>query len=262
MAGPTIVFIHGMWSRPAIFAQLRAELEAAGLRTAAVPLRGHDLKPGAPPPAALGALGLADYLRDLRTAVAAIDGPLILAGHSLGGLLAQQLAAEIRPAGLILLATAPSRQAGALGAAFSLAGATSLRGMLGRWGWWRRAIRPSEAAARYGIFNLVPEAELQPLLADLGWDSGRVLAELLWPWLFAGAASEVAYHRLQLPALVIAGAEDHLVPLRVARRTARLLAAAGARIDHEEWPDAGHWLFHDSLRPRLAGAIARFAAAV
>lgn len=259
MAGPTIVFIPGLWSRPAIFAAVRAELEAAGLPTAALALPAVAGKPGAPPPAP-GLPGLADCRRHLRRKVDAIEGPIILAGHSLGGLLAQQLAAEIQPRGLILLAPAASAQAGAMGRAFSLAGAATFRGIIGRWGWWRRAIRPSEAAARSGIFNGVPQSELQPLLADLGWDSGRALAETLLPWLFAGAPADVAYHRLKMPALVIAGAADRCVPLRVARRTARLLAAAGARIDHEEWPDAGHWLFHDAVRAKLAGAIARFAA--
>ena len=51
MTLPAILMIHGMWSRASTFAQLRPELEAVGIRSAAVTLPHHDVPPGCPAPA-------------------------------------------------------------------------------------------------------------------------------------------------------------------------------------------------------------------
>ena len=76
MSLPAILMIHGMWSRPSTFTQLRAELEAVGIRSAAVTLPHHDVPPGAPAPAALGSLRLADYVAALQREAAALEGPI------------------------------------------------------------------------------------------------------------------------------------------------------------------------------------------
>jgi len=108
----------------------------------------------------------------------------------------------------------------------------------------------------------VPEAEIRIGLADLTWDSGPVLAQLAAPWLDSAKGARVAYDRLQLPALVIAGREDRIVAPETSRKTARLLGKAGAQVDDEAWPGVGHWLFHDAVRPRVAASIARFMASL
>lgn len=259
MSLPALLMIHGMWSRPSTFTALRGELEASGIRSAAITLPYHDTPAGSPPPDGLAQIRIADYVAALEREAAAIDGPLVVVGHSMGGLLAQLLAARIRPVGLILLATAPSAQAAAGGAAISLGTIRTLSRILGRkWGWWKEAIRLDEEVARESVFNGVPEAELRPALAELAWDSGAVLRQVAAPFLDADKGSRVDYERLTMPSLVIAGRDDRIVDPAVSRKTARLLAAAGSRVDYEEWPGAGHWLFHDAVRPRLAAAISRF----
>jgi pimeloyl-ACP methyl ester carboxylesterase len=259
---PAILMIHGMWSRPSTFAALRSELEAVGISSAAVTLPHHDVPPGAPAPAALGTLRLADYVAALEREAATLDGPIIVLGHSMGGLLAQLVSETVQPKGLILLSTAPSAQAGAAGAAVSAASLRTLWGVTGRWGWWNAPTSLSEEAARAGVFNGVPEAEIRPAVAELTWDSGPVMAQIAAPFLDGDKGSRVAYERLNMPSLVVTGLDDRIVPAAVSRKTARLLAAGGARVDYEEWPNVGHWLFHDAVRPKLAGAIARFVASL
>lgn len=256
MAPPPILMVHGMWSRPSTFATLREELEAVGIRSAAVTLPHHDLPPGSPAPAALATVGLADYVTALDPAAQSFGEPPVILGHSLGGLLAQLLAVRVPARALILLATAPSAQATAL----SLPAVRTMMGVTGRWGWWRAPTLLDERSARDGVYNGVPEEETRASLAELTWDSGRVLRQVSAPWF--DDAARVDYARLAIPALVIVGLEDRIVPPAVSRRTARLLAATGARIDYEEWPGVGHWLFHDAVRPRLAAAIARFMTAL
>ena len=134
--------------------------------------------------------------------------------------------------------------------------------MAGGLGWWNEPTLIDEESARAGIFNGVPEDEVRPALAELTWDSGAVLAQIAAPFLDPEKASRVAYERLSMPSLVVTGRDDRIVPAAVSRRTARLLAAAGSRVDYEEWPNVGHWLFHDAVRPRLAAALSRFASSL
>lgn len=248
--------IHGMWSRPTVFAALRAELEAAGMASTAATLPWHDQPAGSPAPEALSTLGLADYVAALERDVALLPEAPVLMGHSMGGLLAQLLAARVRARGLILLATAPSAQAAS--AALGLDSLRTMAGVTRRWGWWRQPTLLDADHARRGVMNGVPAGEAAPAVADLTWDSGRVLRQVAAPWLDRSHASRVDFSRISGPALVITGTNDRTVPPAVSRKTARLLAAAGVQVDFEAWPDIGHWLFHTAARPRLAAAIARF----
>ncbi len=240
-----------MWSRPSAFHLLRAELAAAGIETHAPALPFHDLPPGAPPPADLARLRLVDYVEAILGEAARLRSTPVLLGHSMGGLLAQLAALRLGPPGLILLGTAPSATTGA----FSLAAARAVLPVIRRWGWWRSLTRLPPEAARAGVFNGVPAPEAEAAIAELTWDSGSVLFEILFPVLDPGRGVRVDHARLPCPALVIAGREDRIVPPAVSRRTARRLPG---RVDYEEWPGVGHWFFHDAARPRLAAAISRF----
>lgn len=255
---PPVLMIHGMWSRPSTFSTLRAELDAAGIRSAAVTLPFHDLPPGSPPPAALGRLRLGDYVAALERSVAELGEQPVILGHSMGGLLAQLLSVKVQPRGLILLSSAPSAETSAM----TLDAFRTLRGVMGEWGWWRKPTLIDEARARFGVFNGVPEEEVLPALAELTWDSGAVLAQMASPLLDQERGARVDYDRLRMPALVLTGSADRIVPPEVSRRTARRLANAGATVDFEEWAGVGHWLFHDAVRPRLAAVIARFMASL
>ena len=259
---PTLFFIHGLWSRPSTFATLRQELAAAGLPSVAITLPYHDLPPGSPAPMPLGKLKLADYVASLRRDLAAVEGPVIVVGHSMGGLLAQLLTAASpgRVRGLALLSTAPSAQTQLH--AISLSSIKAVAGMTLHWGWWAEPLLIDQQVARHAVYNGVSEEETRVGLADLTWDSGAVLAQISAPLLDPTQGSRVDYSALQRPALVIAGLEDQIVPPGVSRSTARLLTANGASVDYEEWPGVGHWLFHDAVRPRLGAAISRFMASL
>lgn len=248
-----------MWSRPSALAMLRAELGAAGIASEAPALPFHDIPRASPPPAGLAAIRIEDYAAAIAAHMRGMAAPPVLLGHSMGGLVAQLAAQAVRPAGLVLLSTAPSAaaQAQALGPYRTL-GRIALR-----WGWWRRPTLIDAASARWGIFNGVPATEAEEAIAELTWDSGRVLAQIAFPGLDPARATAVAYGRLSgVPCLLVCGRADRITPHRVTERTARALAAAGARVETMLLPETGHWLFHDAVRPRVAGRIARFLAAL
>src|SRR6185436_6652605 len=96
-----VVLIHGAFCGPWSLQGLQQKFERCGYSCTAPALRFHDR---ARPPPALATTGLADYAADLEDEVRALRSPPILVGHSMGGLMAQQVAARTKVAALILLA--------------------------------------------------------------------------------------------------------------------------------------------------------------
>jgi pimeloyl-ACP methyl ester carboxylesterase len=90
---PTLFCIHGYWATPATFTGLKARFEAAGYRVVTPVLPFHDRDPTLPPPPGLGAVTIEDYAGFLVAEIERIAGPVILVGHSMGGMLALELAA-------------------------------------------------------------------------------------------------------------------------------------------------------------------------
>src|SRR3569833_3293725 len=96
-----VVMIHGAFCGPWSLLCLGEKFREAGHAVTSPCLRFHD---GGKPPAALGTTSLLDYVADLEEDIAALKTPPILVGHSMGGLLAQMLAARIKTRALVLLA--------------------------------------------------------------------------------------------------------------------------------------------------------------
>ena len=96
-----VLMIHGAFCGPWSLEGLQQKFQDAGYAVTAPCLRFHDQ---APPPAALGTTGLADYGADLEQEIKHMDAPPIVVGHSMGGLLALQLASRVPVRALILLA--------------------------------------------------------------------------------------------------------------------------------------------------------------
>ncbi|PYM82321.1 MAG: hypothetical protein DME09_14685 [Candidatus Rokuibacteriota bacterium] len=87
-----LLFIHGMWGGSWLFERPLALAAQAGWEAWAINLRGHH---GSRPVADLGRVRLADYVQDVTDALQKVR-PAIVIGYSMGGLLAQIVAA--RPA--------------------------------------------------------------------------------------------------------------------------------------------------------------------
>jgi pimeloyl-ACP methyl ester carboxylesterase len=231
----TVVMIHGMWATPAAWHRWRIRFEARGWTVLTPALRHHEAPPLQPPPG-LGTTSLLDYAADLEALIVALPEKPVVIGHSMGGLLAQILAARKLCAASVLLCPAPP--AGIFALAPSVVRAF-LR-IEARWGWWRLPHRATQAEAMYGTFNTCTDrADCEREIARFVHDSGRVLLEIGLPFLDRRHAAAVDPAAVDTPMLVIGAGKDRLTPAAAVRRVARRYAHVAT---HREFASQGHWV--------------------
>lgn len=237
-----------MWSTPAVFARLRDRLAATGRLSYAPALPFHDRAPEASPPPELGVVSVEDYIAFLVAEIALLPEPPVIAGHSMGGFLAQAVAARVGAPGLILFSPAAT-------AATNVPAIDPVRTLLGTITtskWWERPTKIDAARARWGIYNEVPTAIADAEIAALVWDSGRVLFELALPFLARTGSATVDHAALTMPTLIVTGDRDRITPAAIARATARKVAGP---VDYHELPGVGHWLWWGAVEERVGDIV-------
>lgn len=238
-----MVMVHGAFCGAWVFKGWRALFEANGFAVHTPMLRHHE--PDADL-AKLGRTGLADYANDLCALVEQIGESPVVVGHSLGGLIAQLLAARARVRALVLLAPSPPwGMFCSTGLEFMSAQALYFEGAF-----WRKAIAPQRRIAAEHALDLVPEAERGRVLDRLVPESGQAMFEVLH-WMFdLHRASHVDARRIACPILCLAGAEDRISPPETVRRIARRY---DGRARYEKLLGQGHWLTGEPGWEKIAG---------
>jgi 3-oxoadipate enol-lactonase len=218
---PSVVFAHALGTDLRMWDRLVARLP--GIRCIRYDLRGHGLSE-APP----GDYFMGDLVADAAALVeAAAGGPCVFAGISIGGVIAQGLAAE-RPElarGLVLMDTA---------------------GKIGTPDLWAARVATVRARGVEALADAVLERwfppEFRTTRADelAGWRTMLVRTPVAG---YAGCAAALAgtdlrdsTARLSLPALVVAGTEDGSTPPDLVRELAADIDGAS----FELVPGAGH----------------------
>lgn len=217
-SGPTVVFANSLGTDLRLWDALLPHLPA-GFRYVRYDKRGHGLSDLGGP---VSAAELAD---DAAALIAHIGGPVVFVGLSIGGLIAQALAARHPD---LLKAVVISNSAAKLGTAES----------------WQTRIDAVRAHGLAGIAEAVMERWFAPAFrnspAVAPWrnmmirtpEEGYVAA----CGALAGADQTEATRALRLPALVIAGGEDGSTPPDLVRATAALIPGAAFHII----PGTGH----------------------
>ncbi|WP_237214723.1 alpha/beta fold hydrolase [Falsiroseomonas oryziterrae] len=237
-AGPRFLLVHGANGSAAVWRQLAAALAVRGAASLAVSLRGHGASGGQ---TALQSFGIRDYVADVRRVLAALPVPPVLVGHSMGGLVAQLVAAEAPLAGLALLASSPTGGMRRDGARMLLRHPfTFLRAIRRR---SFRALYAEPRLARALLFaRATPEAvirDYQAMLGEESWRAGTEMNELLPD---PGA--------VRCPVLVIGGAEDAMVSPGSVRRTASAYRTAAVLL-----PGRAHMLQLEGDQDALAALL-------
>lgn len=217
-SGPTLVFANSLGTDLRLWDGL-LPLLPQGWRFVRYDKRGHGLSDLG------GAVSAADLADDAAALIERLGGPVVFVGLSIGGLIAQALAAR-RPD--LVKALVISNSAAKLGTAES----------------WQARIDAIRAHGLAGIADAVMERWFAPTFraspAVTPWrnmmirtpEAGYIAA----CGALAGADQTEATRALRLPTLVIAGGEDGSTPLDLVRATAGLVPGAAFHVI----PGAGH----------------------
>jgi pimeloyl-ACP methyl ester carboxylesterase len=229
----TIVMIHGMWGGDWCWDYYKPYFENMGYQCITPILKYHDMDPNDEPDPRLGTISLLDYADDLEKQIRKLDVPVILMGHSMGGLLTQMLASRDLAQAVVLLA--PAAPHGLIGLTPSVL--KSFWSTLTTWKFWQRPGRQTFKEASYSTLGALPAEMKKEASKKLVYESGRVVFEIgFWP-LDSAKASKVDESKVTCPALIIAGAEDKITPASVVRKIANKYKAIAV---YREFEQHGH----------------------
>lgn len=239
---PTIVLIHGLWVTPRSWNLFRGFYEERGYRvlTPAWPRMRGEVEEIRRDPSALAGLGLREIADHYQEFLRTLDAPPILMGHSTGGLVVQILldrglgAAGVsfdgaNPKGIYQLPLSEIKAAGPV-----------LSNPLNYW----RSVMLTFAQFRYAFANVMTEEAARAAYDNYAIPGpGRTVFQIAFgnfnPW----AASKVNHRNSQrAPLLLIAGAEDHLVPPIINRVNYRKYQRSTAVTEYKEFPHRSHLL--------------------
>jgi pimeloyl-ACP methyl ester carboxylesterase len=241
-----VLMIHGMCCTGEVWAEFRSFFEARGVKVYTPTLRPElRVSVRARPPRELRDVRLADYVTDLEREIDHIEQetgmtPAVI-GHSMGGLLAQALAARGRvSAGVFISPAAPAGirtfQSNLFWTGYAIAH---------RFGWTPKVVRPQLRMLERAVVNVMPASARAAIHEAMVHESGLVFSEFRgWP---------VDHTMVRVPVLVIAAGRDRLVPAALVRLTGRRYAAVGG--EFREYPNHGHWLYAEPGWEKVASDI-------
>ncbi|HAJ44999.1 MAG TPA: alpha/beta hydrolase [Alphaproteobacteria bacterium] len=241
----TAILIHGAFCGGWAMEPFARYFEAAGYRTLCPTLRHHNVAPNVRAPQALGTTSVLDYVEDLLVLVRALPEAPVLIGHSMGGLIAQMIAARTPVRALVLIA--PSAPWGTLPTTpWEVAAAQGLF-LAGQF--WNRPLKPKQWIAVTHALDLLPNAEREAVFARFVPESGLATFEIMhWP-LDLRRASFVEPGAVKCPVLCLAGAQDRVNPPKTVASVAKRYRDQGA---YEEFRGMSHWLIGEPGWERLA----------
>jgi len=238
--------IHGAFAGAWCFEAFRGVFEGQGWTVHTPDLMGHGAKAGNGP--SLAGVGIADYRAELAAILRGFAEPPVLLGHSMGGVLAQQLAAEGLASALVLVDPAP--RAGLLPSADSERAAA--QGLMYLGPFWTTIVHPNFDAAAGDSLNRVPPDRQRAVFDRFGPESGRALFELFFWMLDGTGATVVDTDAVRCPILCVSGSEDRVVTPATARAT----VAAFRNGTYRELPGHGHMLLVEPGAEDIAHSIA------
>ncbi len=176
--GKSIVRVHGANCGGWCFDIFREVFEACGFTFHTTDLIGHGAD-RQKDRAALAETGIADSRAQMAAFVKALPEKPILLGHSMGAVIAQQLAADGLAQGLVLVS--PGAHAGIL--LPSDPAKKLCQDLMAIGQFWTRALDPNFELARAYTLNGLPEEAQRAVFDKFGPESGRATADA-----YAGSA--------------------------------------------------------------------------
>lgn len=243
---PPVVLVHGMWSTPDALKEVKNAFEEQGY-TVYVPrlpyhypkaqLRGENGQK-------LARASIEDYVTAISELVQSLNQKPILVGHSMGGLLAQLVAAKHECERLILISSAPP--AGVNGVKWSVLRTFGRNLFL--FPLWKKTTTILLRNIQYGIAHTQSAATHKEIIQSATFESGKATWQISMWFLYRKPATRVAYHKITCPVLLISGSEDRITPISIQHQLHRRY---GQQAELKIIQGACHWTIGGSFFPEI-----------
>jgi len=230
-----VLLLHGTNAGPWTMSNFSRYFELKGFQCHSPAYRHHDNLCSEDASARLVGTSIVDYVEDTAGFVKNLEEAPILVGHSLGGVVAQKIAAMGLARAIVLLNGSVN---------WGILPTTNQERDLGRMlmssgPFWEGTLLPDfETMAKFGL-NRLDLFEQHRVFDCLVPESGQVMFELFF-WIFDNnQTTRIDYDRITCPVLMISGSDDLAIP----PSTARLIAKRhGSRATFHEAQGYGHYL--------------------
>lgn len=241
---PTIAFVHGLWLHPSSWSSWQKHFSNLGYETVSLKWPGdsdtvEESRANPDRVANVGVRQIADYCAEQ---IATLHQPVVVIGHSYGGLVAQELLGRGIVAGAVAIDPAPIKGIWRLPASVY----RSFLPILLRPFNHKRAVSLSYRQFRYGFANRTSPEEARQLYDSLTIPSpAKPLFEVAIAPLLHHPANEVTTAIGTLPLLITAGERDHNAPPTIGKQAVRQYPT-NAKVDFVQFKNRGHSLIIDS----------------
>jgi pimeloyl-ACP methyl ester carboxylesterase len=205
-----VLFVHGYFATSSMFTNWLPFFASHDVPAYAVNLRGRG---GSRGDVDLGRVTISDFVDDAEKVARHLGKPVVV-GHSMGGLVAQCLAARDAVYAAVLISPAPPRGITVMSPRLAIKQLKYLPAIFGS-----RPVLPSREDLREIVFNRTPRELQDEMLNQLVPDSGRAGKEM------SISGVPVDRDRVRCPMLVIGARDDQFIPVKIAERVARRYGA-------------------------------------
>jgi pimeloyl-ACP methyl ester carboxylesterase len=245
-----VVLMHGMWSTPDTLKDLTSCIESQGYEVFTPRLPFHYPLPQMNSEARKGLKnsGINDYLESLSSFINTLDEKPILVGHSLGGLLAQLLAARHECEKLVLISSAAPAHV----YSWSWSVMRTFGHNLFKFPLWNSLLDLNIENVQYGIANSQSPELQQALNAETTLESGRIAWQVAMWFLYSKPVTQVEFSKINCPILVLGGSQDKITPIKMQRKIADKYGTQATLV---EVKNACHWTVGGSFLPEISQII-------
>ena len=232
---PTVVLIHGMWMTPHSWDAWIEHCRDRGYTAIAPGWPGvRDPEETRRDPAPLKGLRLTQIVDSYERVIRQLDQPPLIVGHSFGGLTAQLLLDRGLGAAGVAIGTAPPKGILVLPLSTLRAGFPALKNPLNRDG-----LAPISREQFHWRFTNTLSREESDRVYDEQYIPGtnRQFFDALGSSAAVGSGKAT-----RPPLLLIAGSEDHISPVSLNRKVAKLQRDASSVTELKEYPGRTHFM--------------------
>jgi len=229
---PSVLFLHGMGLGAWIWEQYQELFAKVGYSSWAIDMAGHGKYADEDP-------CFSDVVDGVKETIGLIDGPVVVIGHSFGGLVAQRLASEVEFSAIVLLCPTPPKEVPIIPTKYSIRHAL---GALPALALGRRISFPDSVYEGAGLAGLETSDRYLAL--------GRIMS---WP---NRLSRELAFNRpsvlpVRIPVLSCFGGLDTIIPLR----SSRLIGEYHNNAITWRFDDVGHFPTLEPAGERVALSV-------